>query len=309
MDHLFPFKNQSGKSILAKCVLVLFIYVFGAYSYQNYIFPIGLYVSVKNYLYDLANPKIGQYDEFLRLVHIAGKQEMPCPEQDDTTAVLLVIGQSNSANHAEKKITTRHRQNVFNYFNGTCFVAASPLLGGTGEGGEFLTPLADELIDRGTYKNVVIIASGIGGSPIARWQVGGDLNQMLLDTVKPIKNYKITDIIWHQGETDFGISLNTGMYVTSFLSLKDSLRNAGVTAPFFIAAATKCGDNPYWKPVNPITIAQKQLDDKRHIILATNTDELLNVRDRHPDLCHFSESGQYKVAKAYAEVIFHYHKK
>jgi Carbohydrate esterase, sialic acid-specific acetylesterase len=122
--------------------------------------------------------------------------------------VLLIIGQSNSANHADKKFTTQFPQSVFNYFEGKCYIASSPLLGATGEGGEFITPLADKLISVGAYKSVVIVSSGIGGTPISRWQKDGDLNEMLLSTLKRAnQKYKITHVIWHQGESDCGNSI------------------------------------------------------------------------------------------------------
>lgn len=105
----------------------------------------------------------------------------------------------------------------------------------------------------------------------------------------------------------FGLSLNEKLYAKSFASLKTSLRDAHVTAPFFIALATKCGDNPYWVPQNAVTTAQMKLEDKQTVFLAANTDELLTVNDRRKDLCHLSESGQMKSAAAYAEAIAHYH--
>jgi hypothetical protein len=288
-------------------VLMLSSYLFGAYSYQNFMIPDALVLFLKTYFQRSAEPLQGKYDPYGRLIEISGKQEIACPAQNKETGVLLVIGQSNSANHAEKKLTTHHPSHVVNYYNGHCYVAGSPLLGATGEQGEFITEVADQLIDRKIYQDVVILSSGIGGSSITRWQVDGDLNQMLMDTLSLMKEYKVTDILWHQGETDFGLSLNEKIYEKSFNSLKTSLRDAGVAAPFFIALATKCGDNPYWVPKNPVTTAQGKLADKQTIFLAANTDELLTVKDRQKDLCHLSESGQMKSAAAYAEAIEHYH--
>ena len=303
-------KIKSSKQVWTSRSLIfialLFAYGFGAYSLQKSLFPMDLFFSLQKQLTDSAGLQKGRYDDFGRLVGIEGKQHVACPAQTEDTAVLLVIGQSNSANHAEKKLKTNYKDQVFNYHDGTCTVAASPLLGATGEAGEFITPLADRLIETGTYKSVVILASGISGSSVARWQREGDLNQMLLDTLASVKQYKVTEIVWHQGETDFGISLNSKIYEKSFLSLQDTLRQAGLEAPIFIGQATKCGDNPTWRLDNPITRAQKTLEDKKQIIVAVNTDELLTAKDRMSDLCHFSESGQYKVAAAYARAIQNY---
>ncbi|NDG26107.1 MAG: hypothetical protein EB120_02885, partial [Proteobacteria bacterium] len=170
-------------------ILLFTAYLFGAYSYHRTIFPIDLLRNLKkiNLSAALGN---GQYDNFGRLTAINGKSETACPTQSSDTGVLLAIGQSNSANHADKKVATRFPSQVFNYYDGKCYVASSPLLGATGEEGEFITPLADKLIENGTYKQIVIISSGIGATPISRWQADGDLNQMLLDTLASIKKYK-----------------------------------------------------------------------------------------------------------------------
>ena len=284
--------------------LLIAAYLLGAYSYPRNIFPIELLRSLNNNFEVLGN---GQFDNFGRFTAINGKTEVACPTQSSDTAVLLAIGQSNSANGADKKVVTKFQNQVFNFYDGKCYVASSPLLGASGKKGEFITPLADMLIEKGTYKIIVIISSGIGGSPIARWQADGDLNQMLLDTLASIKKYKVTDIIWHQGESDFNNSTSAKVYEKSFHSLKDSLRASGISSPFFIAVATKCGNPPTWKKDNPTALGQRKLEDNKEIFLAVNTDELLEKADRRSDLCHFSESGQLKTANAYANAIQKYH--
>lgn len=241
-----------------------------------------------------------EYDKFGRLTKINGKIKSSCPSQNSRTGVLLAIGQSNSANHAEKKVVTRFPTQVYNYYDGKCYVASSPLLGASGEEGEFITLLADRLIEKRIYDTVVIVSSGISGTLISRWEAGGDLNQMLLNTLKPIRKYRFTDVIWHQGESDFKNGTSSIEYQKSFLSLKNSLRAADVKAPFFIAVATRCGDSQSSK--NLTALAQQELIDNKEIFMAVNTDVLLKNSDRR-DFCHFNEAGQYKTANAYAKAI------
>jgi hypothetical protein len=308
--------NNRSQHILPYILILALLftaYLFGAYSYYRHIFPFNLVLNLNNAA--LGN---GQYDHFHRLTAINGKLATACPIQSSDTGVLLAIGQSNSANYADKKVATRFPSQVFNYYDGKCYVASSPLLGASGAKGEFITLLADKLIENGTYKTIVIISSGIGGSTISRWQADGDLNQMLLDTLTPIKKYQITDVIWHQGEADFDNRTSAKVYQKSFHSLKDSLRAAGISSPFFIAVATKCRNDARWWRVwpeqggwqadNPTAAGQKQLADNKEIFVAANTDELLADADRSSDLCHFGESGQLKTANAYANAIQKYHK-
>lgn len=265
-----------------------------------------------------ADESVYTFDQYKRLIACPArfeaacpaKREVECPPQTATTAVLLVIGQSNAANGAERRVKTRFPDRVLNYFDGRCFVAASPLLGSVGTEGEFITLLADNLIANGTYKSVMIVAAAIASSEIARWQKGGDLNQMMLSTVISFKTrYKITDIIWHQGEGDYLLGTSGQAYAASFHSMRKSLTDIGVTAPIFISVSTFCGSGDKWKSDNPVAQAQQLLTDpKTKILLGANTDQLLGIADRRKnDQCHLSESGQRKTASAYAGAIKEFH--
>ena len=191
---------------------------------------------------------------------------------------------------------------MLNLFAGRCYVAASPLLGATGEGGEFLTMLGDKLIDDGAYKAVIVMAAAVVDAPIARWQRDGDLNEDLrsaLGTLGP--GYKVTHVVWHQGETDLRLKTSAKVYQNSFRSLLASLREAGVTAPAFIAVATVCGS---WRENgNEVAVGQRGLVDGRSIFLGADTDALLGENDRARDGCHLSESGMRKTALSYAAAI------
>lgn len=265
-----------------------------------------------------AEESVYVFDQYTRLVACPAryeaacpaKREVECPAQSPTTGVLFVIGQSNAANGAERRVKTRFPDRVLNYFDGHCFVAASPLLGSGGTEGEFITLLADQLIASGTYKSVMIIASAISGSQISRWQKGGDLNQMMLSTVIGSKSrYRITDIVWHQGEGDFLLDTPASDYVAAFSSMRKSLLDIGVNAPIFISVSTYCGADKKWTSGNSIAKAQGTLiDSKARILLGANTDALLGATDRRKnDQCHLSESGQRKTATAYATAIRDYH--
>ena len=265
-----------------------------------------------------AEESVYTFDQYTRLISCPArfaaacpaKREVECPPQTASAAVLLVIGQSNAANGAERLVKTRFPDRVLNYFDGHCFVAGSPLLGSGGTEGEFITLLADDLIANGTYKSVMIRATAISGSQISRWQKGGDLNKLMLSTVIGFKSrYKITDIIWHQGEGDYMLGTTAPEYTASFQSMRKSLTDIGVSAPIFISISTFCGNDKPWKRDNPIAQAQAQLaDPKARILLGANTDQLLVSADRRKnDQCHFSESGQRKTASAYAAAIKDFH--
>jgi lysophospholipase L1-like esterase len=240
-----------------------------------------------------------------RLISFPDKKEISCPSQTGKTLVLLTIGQSNTGNHAGQRYVSEYEDKVVNYFGNKCFIASSPLLGTTGTGGESWTLLGNKLVASGLADRVVLVPAGIGGSSISQWKKGGDLNKMLLSVLDEIKpHYQITHILWHQGESDFGLGTSKNDYVNMFYSMIDTIHSKGVNAPIYPSIATKCGINPSWTPENQIAIAQKTLEDKTRIIFhGVDTDTMLGFLDRQGDDCHFSGTGQEKFASAWVEVL------
>lgn len=242
------------------------------------------------------------YDPYLRLLSHPDKQEIPCPQQTPRTKVLLLIGQSNAGNHAEQDFQTQYGEKVVNWSGNHCYLAASPLLGSTGRGGESWTLLGNLLVESGLADQVLLVPAAVSGTGIARWQAGGNLNRMLLNLLAGLRpRYRITQVLWHQGEADANLKTSQADYRKMFLSLAQSLRQAGVKAPIFVSVASICGQDPAWHPDNPVVVAQQSLPDPlRQIYAGVNTDQLLLPQDRM-DGCHFSRTGQEKFARAWLE--------
>ena len=237
-----------------------------------------------------------------RLLDYPGKIEVQCPDQEPGTAVLLIAGQSNAANSGAKRHTTRYPDRVLNFIAGRCFVANSPLLGSNGFAGEYWTPLGDQLIESGTFDRVILAPVAVGGSRVAQWASGGDLNASMKPLVADlVLRYRVTHVLWHQGESDLVLGTDADSYRRDFLSFAASLRVQGVDAPIYVSMATRC--LPGWKVPNPIRTAQQELVDlKSGLKSGVDTDFLLEAQDRYDD-CHFAESGEMKAAKAWAELL------
>lgn len=246
-------------------------------------------------------------DELGRIVEVAGRKATKCPKQTDRTAVLLISGQSNSANHGGMRFSSKHPGKTVNYFAGHCYPVASPLLGATGMRGESWSPLADRLIESGLYDRVVIVTTGIGGTKIGRWQEGGDLNRMLLGVVSDLRDrYHATHFLWHQGERDLALKTSSADYAASFMSLVATLRAAKVDAPVFISVASRCGQPGDWKDDDAITTAQRGLvDPAKGIFLGPETNLLVPPSDRY-DRCHFDGPGQQAFADAWLRILTAY---
>jgi carbohydrate esterase-like sialic acid-specific acetylesterase len=278
---------------LAAAGLVGLAYLFGAYSYSHSIAPLPQILKLIEP--DINNESLIAFDDYRRLVKYPGKEEIPCPPQTSDTLVLLTIGQSNAANVAGQRYKSEHGPRVVNYFAGKCFVASSPLIGANNSAGESWTLLGNKLISAGLAKTVILIPSAIGRSTVARW-AHGDL-RVMLDEVLERLGYRVSYVLWHQGEEDFVRHTSAEDYAEAFHSLA-----ARFDVPVFVSVATRCGLNAEWTLQNPIADAQRALPDGARIFAGVDTDSLLEPEDRYED-CHFSGSGQEKFATAWTEIL------
>jgi hypothetical protein len=277
-------------------------YVVGAVSYHRGFWPIPQLKAMKQSTTPFVPANHAVTDQLDRLVGYGGKHEIPCPAQSSRTPVLLIAGQSNAANSGGQRYVGA--PGVVNYFGGKCYEAASPLLGSTGIAGDSWTPLGNKLIESGVADHVILIASAMSGTSIERWKEGGDLNPMLMSVIAGAqRHYKITHVLWHQGEWDVG-NMSAAQYKGKFMSLVHSIRSSGVDAPIFVSIATRCEltDIP-WKSDNEIAKAQRALPDPAQgIFQGVNTDELIGSIDRVDD-CHFAHTGQEKMSSAWPKLL------
>jgi hypothetical protein len=279
-------------------LLCISFYGIGAYCGKRDVWPLPQLAHVKSML---GGAQV-ETDAFGRLLRYTGKVEIPCPPQDDKTAVLLVIGQSNAANHQGQRYRGLDGR-VVNFAGRKCYLAESPLLGAEGEYGEPWTLLGNKLVEAGIYSQVVLIPAGVGNTPIHRWAAGGDLNRMLLDVIDNAKaHYAITHVLWHQGETDFWLKTPEASYKADLGSLIGTVRALGVTAPFYVSRVSFEERYADWSPANPITTAQTELLDGKTILAGPDTDATVNALDRF-DGTHFSSSGQEKFVAAWVSLL------
>jgi hypothetical protein len=298
---------QMSRARFLSAILVLTAaYLLGGYSGRHDLFPFTLLHALKT----PKAPDLYTFDQAGRLASGDHKKAVACPQQTDRTAVLLLMGQSNAGNHGGQRFRSEHGERVVNFFDGRCYLAASPLLGADGISGEYWTLLGNLLLDRGTFDQVVLAPASITGSEISRWEPGGDLNGIMASTVGRLqeKGYRVTHVLWVQGEMDYVKGTNENEYRDRFMSLVGSLRSHGVTAPVYVAIATKClaasnGGTRFHSADNPVARAQLALPDREaNLRSGVNSDALLGDLDRYDD-CHFGSSGEQKVARAWTDLL------
>src|SRR3954452_2237395 len=144
-------------------------YLFGGYSGRHDLFPFAVFQALKTRAVSTA-PDRYTVDQAGRLASDDQKKAVACPQQTDRTAVLLLMGQSNAGNHAGQRFRSEHGGAVLNFFDGQCYVAASPLLGSDGTSGEYWTQLGNLLLDRGSFDQVLLAPAAIRARPLSRGQ-------------------------------------------------------------------------------------------------------------------------------------------
>ncbi|OWV69157.1 hypothetical protein ATY76_11810 [Rhizobium sp. R339] len=257
-----------------------------------------------------AAPSRYTFDDKERLIGDESKTLVTCPTQTDRTAVLLILGQSNAANYGGQRHRSNYGARVVNAFDKRCFIAASPLLGSTNTRGEYWTLLGNKLIASGQNDNVILAPLAYSGSEVARWAAGGDFNPVLVDTMKKLQDsgYRITGVLWVQGEADLVMGTTAETYQERFMSMVGTLRQHGVEAPVYISIASKCLEpsNGGFKehiPDNAIVQAQLALSKGGHGIReGVNSDVLLDGDDRYDD-CHFGGTAGEKVSQAWLNLL------
>jgi Carbohydrate esterase, sialic acid-specific acetylesterase len=290
-------------------VFLIAAYLFGGYCDRHGIFPFPAFWAVRA-LASRNAPDLYAADQKGRLASDDKKEAVDCPQQTDRTAVLLVLGQSNAGNHAGQRFRGEHGERLVNFFGERCYLAASPLLGSDGTAGEYWTQLGNLLVKGGSFDQVILAPAAISGSEVSRWASGGDLNGTMIETASELQRagYGVTHVLWVQGEIDYVKGTTEKDYRDGFVSLVSSLRSHGVAAPVYVAVATKClgssnGGTRFHSADNPVARAQLALPDPAaNLRSGVNSDALLGDLDRFDD-CHFSSSGEQKVAKAWADLL------
>jgi hypothetical protein len=246
-------------------------------------------------------------EEYAAYAYHPGKQKVDCPAPTSKTLVLFLSGQSNAANESGQRYTSDYGDRILNFYNGNCYLAQSPLLGSSENEGESWTLLANKLLARGLADRVILVPVAVGGSSLARWIEQRDLKPVLLDAVTQVqRRYRITEMLWVQGEADYLYQTPRAKYVSEFQSMARSLRGVGMTAPIFITIETRCPTPRPWSAKNEISDAQRSLIDPSHgIFLGVDTDALMGPLDRFDD-CHFDGTGQEKFAERWADILQDY---
>jgi hypothetical protein len=222
------------------------------------------------------------------------------------TVVIVIVGQSNAANHGTGRYLARHRVDNFNLYDGKCYHAADPLLGASGDGGNFAARLGDKLIEGGLFDRVILAPIAMGGTTVEQWAEEGMFNRRIPVVIRRLHDAGLSAdfILWQQGEGNQGVGdIGGRQYRKNLLEVVQTFRRYGVTAPFFISLTTTCG-GPHPNAEN-IRAGQKSAVNPIAAIYQGADTDTVGLEHRW-DSCHFNEVGLDMVASLWLEVIATY---
>jgi Carbohydrate esterase, sialic acid-specific acetylesterase len=275
---------------------------------RNNITAIGSKLGVKHRAEDIEIDSLDNYNEldqnWKSIRDTSNRQMVPC-QVDKSTAVIVTLGQSNAANYAQMRYTPKHDVRNFDLYNGHCYKAEDPLLGASGTLGNFAGPLADMLIERGLYARVIIAPIAMGGSTVEQWADEGVFNRRILVLIRRLFDAGLTPtaILWHQGEGNSGIGDSHGrQYRKNLLEVIATFREYGISAPFFVALATKCGGYPTPSGHNIREGQASAVNPLDNVFLGPDTDTL-GDEYRGKEHCHFNAAGLLRHAAMWADVL------
>ena len=170
----------------------------------------------------------------------AGREKVPCASLlGRKPLVVLTIGQSNIANSALGEFAPRHR--IGNYFEGSCYVAANPLLGTSGERAAAVLDFADAALEAGLYDSALIVPLAVQGSSVWNWARHGDLRPVLESTLRRLGEMGIKPnlVLYHQGEADCLVGMEGGLYAEGLENVIGDLRRMDVDAPVVVSQVSR----------------------------------------------------------------------
>jgi hypothetical protein len=245
--------------------------------------------------------------------------------------VFLIAGQSNSANHGERKQAPRTDRVVA--FDGLNWqIANDPQPGASGKNGSFIPAFGDAIVERLNVP-IGIVVCGIGATSVREWLpkdsrfpnpptlVGrveqtsegewiskGEAFDGLAERLKWLGPYGYRAVLWHQGESDANQKDPSrtlpGSLYREYLEkiIRESRAQAGWNIPWIVAQVSYHVPGDESSP--DIRHAQESLWKDGIALEGPDTDALQGeLRERNGQGVHFSEKGLRVHGEKWAEKV------
>jgi hypothetical protein len=199
--------------------------------------------------------------------------------------VLLVLGQSNAANHGARSAP---QPAIHTFFRGRCFASLEPMPGGSGDGASLWPRVAANLGGKLHGRPLLFAQLAVESTTIADWTSAGPLRDTLGAELQALARagVAVDAVLWQQGEADALAHTSTQAYHQGLAELRRTLAAHGVQAPVVAALST-------WCPGSDGRAVRAAIRDAARsgsgLIAGPDTDALQGAM--RSGGCHFSEAG------------------
>lgn len=247
---------------------------------------------------------------------ISRGEEQPKLPVKERFHLYLLIGQSNMAGRGtvEEQDKVPHPRVLTFTKEQTWAPALDPLhfdkpqIAGVGLGSSFGRSMAEA----NPEITIGLVPCAVGGTPLERWQRGGDLYQQAVARSKvALRDGTLRGILWHQGEADSARETTARNYGERLAKMVTDLRGdlESGDVPFvagklgeFLARQTKDGNPSFWPVVNEQIAALPN-----HV---KNTAFVSSAELKHKgDGVHFDSTSLRLFGKRYAEAMLQLQRK
>jgi hypothetical protein len=224
--------------------------------------------------------------------------------------VYLLMGQSNMAGRGkiEEKDKTPHPRVFALSTNNIWEPAIEPITKdrptnlGVGPGLEFGKIMAE----RSTNAVILLVPCAVGGTPLKRWERGGDLYERAVARARiAVRDGQFKGVLWHQGEQDSNDEANANSYGERLARMIGDLREAlnVPKLPFvagqigeFLYTRKEKGKSPFARVVNDAICSIQERVQFATCVKSTGL-------NHSGDEVHFDTAAQHEFAKRYAAEI------
>lgn len=267
--------------------ILLIVFWLGYQAKEVEFFPVHEFIEKNFNPQEKVIDNISVYDDLNKKI----KVECPVPNE---SFVIVVLGQSNSANSAGHRFASSSKEQIFNYYDDSCYVASDPMLGATGNSGSLWIPVAKKL---SITKPIIILTMGVGGSKVEEWLNPNKLGNFYEKTIHGFKvKYPNPDfVIWLQGSADKNTPNNIFQN-----QLDDWLKK--LKHDFYFSKIGVVGHSYCKGSDSSITKVQELLAKKNGLVFLGNMDDFSDDEFRYDD-CHLSMRGVDAVSNMIAQGI------
>lgn len=201
--------------------------------------------------------------------------------------VLLVVGQSNAANHGEP--SARAGPATYALAADGLYPLQDPLPGASGLGGSPWPHWAALQQRARPGSQVVVAAIAQGSSAVADWIPGGVHAQRLPEVLKALRSQELAvdAVVWHQGETEAWSGGDAAAYAANLRRWIGSVRGLGINAPIYVCITSRDGQGV----INPAIRQAQSLvwNSQERVFAGPDTDSLGDAF--RSDGVHFNARG------------------